>query len=481
MIIFEKEISEYYNQSFEDMFYDLKSNKKQEYAPNEKIIITAYGNTDEGIWRHFFRIIEYLDIPTFFIHFSTNNRTTERFIHDNCKDHVNCTVDKTDLRPTLGSTRFDYPDSICTSPFTNLEIITNGNYRPCCQADQQFFYDNDKKMNVLTHSVSDVWHSESYNNFREEFLQGEKPSVCHLCWQAESAGLTSKRQRELKRDIAFTTDFFNIQNSPIELDIKLGFSCNSKCRICYYGRSSTWYKEDKKFSKNLPDLHEIDYTFATTTEFWNTFGKDFKNLKKIKLIGGEPMLDKKHISLLKTLPKDVIISYNTNGTIYDENLVNELKTFENVNLSFSIDNIGEKFNYERHSIIKWDTVTSNIQKYKNCNFDLDIVCTISIFNVLDLDDVANYASTNSIDIDFQFLDRPEYFSVLNIQNTAPIIKKLYASKFQSVQKLAEYFSDKPYRELKFELEAELKKIDIRRNENFEYTYPEMHKILFEIE
>jgi len=477
VIIFKKEITEYYSQPFKDMFYDLKSIQKTEYAPNEQIIVTAYGNTDQGIWRHFFRIAEYLDIPTFFIHFSTNNRITERFIHANCKDHVNCTVDTTDLRATLGSTRFDYPETICTSPFTNLEIMTNGNYRPCCQADKQFLYDNDTKMNVITHSVSDAWHSESYNSFRKNFLQGKKPSVCHLCWSAESAGISSKRQHELKRDIAFTTDFYNMQNSPIELDIKLGFSCNSKCRICYYGRSSAWYKEDKKFNENLPKLHEIDYTFATTEEFWNNFKKDLQHLKSVKFIGGEPMLDKKHVSLLKVLPKDVNISYNTNATIFDQNLVNELKKFEKVNLSFSIDNIGEKFNYERHSTIKWNTVETNIQKYLSCNFDLDIVCTVSIFNVLDLDDVADYASKNNIDIDFAFLDRPEYFSVLNIKNKEQVVKYLQTSKFQRVQKLAGFFTGKKYLGLKRELQAELNKIDSRRNENFALTYAQISKLL----
>lgn len=480
VIIFKKEITEYYSQPFEDMFYDLKSIKKETYT-DEQIIVTAYGDTDKGIWRHFFKIIQYLDIPTFFIHFATNNTITENYINQYCTDHINCVVDNTEHIETSGTTRFDYPDTICTYPFTNLEIITNGNFRPCCDADKQFIYDNDKKMNILTHSIKDAWQSTSYNNFRKLFLEGNKPKVCYQCWNAESAGIPSKRQYGLKRDIAFTTNFHDITDSPIELDIKLGFSCNSKCRICYYGRSSTWYKEDKKFNEILPQLHEIDYTFATTEEFWKTFETDLKNLKKIKLIGGEPMLDKKHISLLKTLPKDVMISYNTNGTIYDENLINELRKFKNVNLSFSIDNIGEKFNYERHSVIKWDTVAANIQKYKNYNFDLDIVCTVSIFNVLDLDMVASYADTNNIDMNFQFLDRPEYFSVLNIRNTAPVLKKLHTSKFESVQKLAEYFLDKPYRGLYLELEAELTKIDLRRNENFAYTYPEMHKILFEVE
>lgn len=476
VIIFEKEISEYYSQPFQDMFYDLKSIKKETYT-DEQIIVTAYGDTDEGIWRHFFRIIEYLDIPTFFIHFSTNSRITERFIHNNCKDHVNCTVDTTDLRATLGSTRFDYPETICTTPFRGLEIVTNGNYRPCCVADKQFFYDNGKKMNILTHSVKDAWQSETYNNFRKDFLDGKKPKVCHACWNAEDAGLVSKRKNELKKDAAFTTDFFTTVDSPAELDLKLGFSCNSKCRICYFGRSSAWYKEDKRFNENLPQLHEVDYTFLTTEEFWHNFGKELNHLTHIKFIGGEPMLDKKHHSLLKTLPKDISIEYVTNGTIYDETIIDLLQKFTDVTLVLSIDNIGEKFNYERHSVIKWETVAANIAKYKMHNFHLHINCTVSIFNILSLDDVAEYSNNNSIGLYFNFLEVPEHFSVLNIENREQIINYLQSSKFKSVQELAEYFTGKKYKDLKLELEQELTKIDLRRNENFKEVYPEISNIM----
>jgi hypothetical protein len=105
------------------------------------------------------------------------------------------------------------------------------------------------------------------------------------------------------------------------------------------------------------------------------------------------------------------------------------------------------------------------------------VCTVSIFNVLDLDDVADYASKNNIDIDFAFLDRPEYFSVLNIKNKEQVVKYLQTSKFQRVQKLAGFLTGKKYLGLKRELQAELNKIDSRRNENFALTYAQISKLL----
>ena len=189
------------------------------------------------------------------------------------------------------------------------------------------------------------------------------------------------------------------------------------------------------------------------------------------------MLDTKHIALLKTLPKDVSINYNTNATIYNDDLVKELLKFRKVTLVFSIDNIKEKFDYERHSVVKWNIVEENIEKYNRCNFDLHLNCTVSIFNVLDLDDVAQFAEDNNLKINFNFLWNPEYFSVYNIKNTDYVVKKLKASKFELVQNLANKFGDYIYHGLEKELVTELDRIDARRNENFKETYPEIARIL----
>ena len=476
VIVFEKEISNYYNLPFADMYNDLQSIAKETYSKDERIIITAYGETEFGIWKHFFRIVEYLNIPTYFVHFFTNNSHTEELINTYCKDIVNCTINDVKILKMQRNTRFDYPDTICITPFTNLEIKTNGDYRSCCQTSH-YFYRDKSRMNILSDSVIDAWKSKDYESFREDFLSGKKSSYCDYCWKSENAGLPSKRTRDLKQPIAFTTDFFNVQNSPSTVDLKIGFSCNSKCRICFHGRSSAWYKEDKKFGIQRPELHEVDYTFKTTSEFWRDFGKDLQELKSIKLIGGEPMLDTKHIALLKTLPKNISISYNTNGTIYNNELVKELLQFQKVTLVFSIDNINEKFSYERHGTVKWDIVEENIEKYNKCNFDLHLHCTVSIFNVLDLDDVAQFALDNNLKISFNFLSHPEYFSVYNIKNTDYVAKKLKASKFEYVQNLANKFKDYIYHGLEKELMTELDIIDARRNENFKETYPEIAKIV----
>ena len=89
MIIFEKEISEYYDQPYDAMYNDLLAIKKDEYAPDEQIVFTAYKKTDKSVWKHFYEIIHLLDIPTFFVHIKSNDKNVGKYIHEFCNNDIN--------------------------------------------------------------------------------------------------------------------------------------------------------------------------------------------------------------------------------------------------------------------------------------------------------------------------------------------------------------------------------------------------------
>ena len=64
-------------------------------------------------------------------------------------------------------------------------------------------------------------------------------------------------------------------------------------------------------------------------------------------------LIKRHFDILQTLvdkgrAKDISISYNTNGSIYPKDYIDLWKQFKSVQVFFSVDGVGERFNYIRH-------------------------------------------------------------------------------------------------------------------------------------
>ena len=94
---------------------------------------------------------------------------------------------------------------------------------------------------------------------------------------------------------------------------------------------------------------------------------------------------------------DVTISYNTNASILPTNkLINLWKQFKLVQLSFSIDDIEDRFDYQRYPA-KWTEVTNNLQWFidnspVNCMFSVNT--TVSILNYDNLDNLTNWLNKN---------------------------------------------------------------------------------------
>jgi hypothetical protein len=89
--------------------------------------------------------------------------------------------------------------------------------------------------------------------------------------------------------------------------------------------------------------------------------------------------------------------YNTNGTqLIDDKTKKLIEQFKFTRISFSIDGIGEKFNYIRYPA-KWNQVEQNLIWWKNNlphNSMLSLTVTASILNVLDLDEVIEWCRVN---------------------------------------------------------------------------------------
>ena len=68
-----------------------------------------------------------------------------------------------------------------------------------------------------------------------------------------------------------------------------------------------------------------------------------------------------------------------------QNLIQLWSRFKEVELSFSIDNTGKKFEYERYGV-SWKTIVDTIEKYKKVTdvvLNLNLWSTITTLNILD--------------------------------------------------------------------------------------------------
>jgi len=457
VIIFEKEISEYYDQPYDAMYNDLLAIKKDEYAADEQIVITAYYPTDDAIWKHLYGILELLDIPTFFVHIKRNNKLE-----------------------TLENSKFSRPDSFCITPFINVEVNVNGDIKPCCELSSEYPY------HKIQHTTLDsAMQSNVFNKIRQDFINGDCPDACQNCWKKEKVGITSKRQRDkwIFSKEYYTTDIF--QKPKIKsLDLKIGFRCNLKCRICSNSFSSAWYAEDKKYVE-VRDIHEIDYMFDVGKDFWIEQIEHFDDIEHISMKGGEPLLDHTHLKMLEKLlklgKKDVKIHYNTNGTIFPEQHLEVLDEFDNITFTLSIDNIGDRFEYERNGVA-WEKVKTNLQNFSKLDrskYRIDFFTSVSLMNVLDLSETLNYAASLDFKHELGYVHSPAYFSIHNIpmDKRQHIIDYLDSSPYERVREVSGRLKENTYNNLNKEFWQKVYEIDQRRGQNFAEIYPEMAKIM----
>jgi len=309
-------------------------------------------------------------------------------------------------------------EKFCILPWISLETTPIGTVRPCCLTTSEIPNEHNSAYNLFSDSLKTIRDSKFMKVLRQAFLDGIQPTICNRCWAEEDANRTSKRMHMLDKLKHIIPDNLTSDSKPLSfIDLKLGNICNISCRICGSWSSSTYASEElKQLPKNKRKesfAYEMNRAGAWPRKvdaFWDELLDNAKDIKYLEITGGEPFMIKEHFEFLEKLVKmgysnDIEIHYNTNGTIYPEQ-ADIWRHFKHVEIAFSIDDIGDRFEYQR-SGAKWTDVCWNIERFKNLssasmgNISLQICVTTNIFNVYYLEDVAKWidkiSATGEID------------------------------------------------------------------------------------
>jgi len=343
------------------------------------------------------------------------------------------------------------PEKICMLPWISIETSPIGTARPCCLAVDEITRLDGSKYSLRENTLEEIYHSEYMQNLRQEFLNGEKPETCRRCWDEEAAGRVSKRMNSRVRlkEYYDSVDWTNTNPNQLWfIDLKLGNICNLKCRICGSWSSSKWAKEEIDYVGGNRKEH-LAYKFLTdgawpreSELFWNNLKQLLPNIKYFEFTGGEPFLIQQHFDLLEyavehDYAKNIEIHYNTNGTVFPEQ--HDLWShFKHVEVAFSIDNTGSRFEYERFGA-DWSEVQENIAKFtqmRSNKFSTQLCLTINIQNVFYLPEICDWISTQTFDhVYFNMLHDPWH---MNISYMTADAKKLVLDKFASSAILPKY-------------------------------------------
>lgn len=318
-------------------------------------------------------------------------------------------------------------NKFCVLPWISLEASPIGTVRPCCLADDEIVDNNGKKFQLGQSTFHEIRNSEYMKSLREEFLNNQQPKTCRRCWAEEDAGRTSKRMHTLDRlkHLKNLDEFTNTVKPLMFVDFKLGNICNLKCRICGSWSSSTYAVEEITHTKNNPK-QSFAYQMLQQgrwpreqADFWRELEQHSDQLRYLEFTGGEPFMIEEHFDLLRVLvdrglAHNIEIHYNTNGTQWPMVAEEIWKHFRHVEIAFSIDDVGARFEYQRSGAI-WSEVEHNIDQFKlmrdrNSNISLQVCCTVNVFNVLYLAEVAEWIHSKNFDFVYWNMlhDAPQY-------------------------------------------------------------------------
>jgi MoaA/NifB/PqqE/SkfB family radical SAM enzyme len=338
--------------------------------------------------------------------------------------------------------------TLCPLPWSSVELDAMGKIKPCCLA-REAIQDNNSDVTVRTHTIEQAINSKYMQDLRTQFLEGKQPSTCSPCWNTEAAGQMSKRMHSINKikDVQYTED--NIH--PKFIDLKLGNICNIKCRICGGESSSKWVEENFKLygDKQHKTMLIQNGSWPRTVEgIWQQLESQLDSIRYLEITGGEPFLIEQQFAFLqkavdKGVAHNIEIHYNTNGTVYPEHAINNIwPHFKKVEVAFSIDDVNERFHYQRYPAV-WDEVKDNIAKFnalRNTNPWLvtQICCTINKQNIYYLPEVVGYIDSTGVNFrHFNLLHGPLEFHIAHMNIEA---------KRACYNRIVDMLKDKPYYE-----------------------------------
>jgi len=317
-------------------------------------------------------------------------------------------------------------NTYCVLPWIHFATRPNGDMRLCCNANSSGAgFDHEiglvknetgRPANFGTETPMSAWNNDYMKSVRNTMLSGNIPSSCKKCFDEESKGVVSKRMWEtgswiedginIKELIQQTEVDGTVPEKLVYLDLRLGHTCNLKCIMCSPHDSSQWVVDHKKVFPLFqhPELKRqmnwdrkgFNNFWHENPEFWKEMYAQIPNLKQVYFAGGEPLMIREHKWFLEEIIRQgyadkILIRYNTNGLLVDDDIIELWKQFKLVKVGFSIDATDLRNWYIRYPS-DWATIEKNLHKLDSTpdNIQVSIATAIQILNIKHLPDFARW-------------------------------------------------------------------------------------------
>ena len=466
------------NQNTHSVYQYLTQYRRDVFESQQRVVFYTNSKPSQDLLNHIQKAITLIDISNYFVLFCCpynikDMLNSARQLHGNdavCMHWLEMFT--VNAKPLKADQFVVYTEKLCPMPWMHVQVDNQGQYHTCC------VYQGDMG-SVADYTPQEFFNSDQLTDVRKRFLDGEKLSECSYCWNAEDHGTISNRQRHIKSyGKQFLTTWIN-QPEIKTIDFRPGNVCNFKCRICDPSNSSKVAEENFKFEKNntqsvfLLETIKQGRWFDNNPKFIESLIELLPNIVNMDFYGGEPFLLKQLPTLLKRIVDDnhcdhIRLHFNTNGSVYPTQIINLLNQFQSIDIAISIDDIQQRFEYQRGGI--WSEVEKNIiqmNQLTHSRFKVYIFTTVNIQNVLYLDKLYAWADSLGLEVVLNLLEFPKH---LNIDFVTTAARDLIYQKYHNhsnieLQKIAQRIQHATGHD-GIEFVSYMKTLDQRRNQNF---------------
>lgn len=363
------------------------------------------------------------------------------------------------------------PNWYCAALHAGLAVVVNTktgdfNFSPCAHRPVEFSGLSDQTFN----------HSELIKIRQKNIQQKKLPGPCLSCVVRNPSPKDAANEAYIKDKLLYN------QTGPKIITFSPSVVCNLACTTCGSGASSKWAaitKNSHAYSSGNTD--KIRKLIRNT---------DLTNLETVHFFGGEPFADNKiHNAILEELSdfgKNITVWYDTNATFVPNKQTMKLwEKFHLIRIKFSIDGVGESFEYLRWPA-KWSDVQKNMLEIKQTcpvNVMFGFRPAIGFLNLHKIKDIRDWfdsnLSTNRLGdrSDFEYNGVMGTFAPQNITEEMkndllkiytdddPVITHINSSETHSITATVE------------EIKEKLQKIDKIRGTDYKKSLPYLSKYL----
>lgn len=320
----------------------------------------------------------------------------------------------------------------CNVPWTNLHIYWDGSFGACCSENGKPYSNARYNLDQLT--VQQWFNSAPMQALRKNILADEKLSLCIGCYSEERIGHESRRIKENFKSVIFTERAFQdsyeqspmravfeqtkVDIVPIDWHVDLGNECNLACKMCNPGASSKIAAQYRQWNI-IPANTGIFANWTENPAAWSNFVasvKETPNLNRVHFMGGEPLLNKKFNDILDVLLEytpGTSVSFVTNGTLYDSEIIEKLKKFSSCDIEVSVESFDRTNDYIRQGS-RINSVLDNLAKFQaniTDNFRVILRSVPQLLNINSYYHYLRYCWQNRIIVQSIPLKTPEYLQI----------------------------------------------------------------------